>query len=344
MANITANPIFCTSEEHAMSALAAIFADARGGMVAVDLETAPSPSEAARAHSLRLALAAVKGRLKAARRLKAPTIDLQAEARRLTAALRHAEAAGLDSNRARIRLLQVYGGGDRVAVIDLDRTGLGPLRQLEGRDIIAHNAAFELAFLEAEGVQPGEVHDTLQAVRLTLGEYSTSLKDAAKAHLGIDLDKSEQAGDWNADHLTAAQIEYAASDVVTTYRLARAVIPYLGEQELAYSIQMTAVPATMRMERRGFKLDVEAHARLIVDLKKDRLAAEQEYREACIATATRRSPTRRRQRRRRRRPCSRRCFRATNLRAGAGRRSPGRSRPGAASCSVPATTRRFGRS
>jgi DNA polymerase-1 len=251
-------------------------------MVAVDLETAPSASEAARAQSLRLALAAVKGRITAARRLKAPTTELQAEGRRLTVALRHAETAGLDSNRARIRLLQVYGGGDRVAVIDLDRTGVGPLRQLEGRDIIAHNAGFELAFLEAEGVQPGEVHDTLQAVRLTLGEYSTNLKAAAKAHLGIDLDKTEQTGNWNAERLTAAQIEYAARDVVTTYRLARAVIPYLGEQESAYSIQMAAVPATMRMERRGFKLDVEAHARLIADLEKERIAAEQDYCRACI--------------------------------------------------------------
>ena len=40
----------------------------------------------------------------------------------------------------------------------------------------------------------------------------------------------------------------------------------------------------MRMEQRGFKLDVEAHARLIADLEQERLAAEQEYREACLAS------------------------------------------------------------
>ena len=229
-------------------------------------------------------------------------------------------------------------------MIDLDRTGVGPLRQLEGRDIIVHNAGFELAFLEAEDVQPGEVHDTLQAVRLTLGEHSTSLKDAAKAHLGIDLDKTEQAGDWNAERLTAAQIEYAARDVVTTYRLARAVIPYLGEQESAYSIQMAAVPAAMRMERRGFKLDVEAHARLIADLEKERIAAEQEYREACIASGHAALADKAPRRRRRKRPCSKPCFRATNWRAGDGRRNRGHSRPGAANCSAPATTRRSWRS
>ena len=47
---------------------------------------------------------------------------------------------------------------------------------------------------------------------------------------------------------------------------------------------MRAVPAVMRMESRGFKLDVEAHARLIAELKQEREAAEQEYREACLET------------------------------------------------------------
>ena len=46
---------------------------------------------------------------------------------------------------------------------------------------------------------------------------------------------------------------------------------------------MRAVPAAMRMEQRGFKLDVEAHARLIADLSEERLAAEQDYCEACRA-------------------------------------------------------------
>ncbi len=39
----------------------------------------------------------------------------------------------------------------------------------------------------------------------------------------------------------------------------------------------------MRMEQRGFKLDVNAHARLVADLGEERLAAEQGYCEACRA-------------------------------------------------------------
>ena len=39
----------------------------------------------------------------------------------------------------------------------------------------------------------------------------------------------------------------------------------------------------MRMEGRGFKLDVSAHALLIADLTQERLVAEQEYQAACLA-------------------------------------------------------------
>ena len=45
--------------------------------------------------------------------------------------------------------------------------------------------------------------------------------------------------------------------------------------EPPYEIQMRAVPAAMRMEMRGFRLDVEAHAQLIKDLEQDRVTAEQ---------------------------------------------------------------------
>ena len=38
----------------------------------------------------------------------------------------------------------------------------------------------------------------------------------------------------------------------------------------------------MRIQGRGFKFDIEAHAQLIADLKLERLVAEREYREACL--------------------------------------------------------------
>jgi DNA polymerase I len=180
-------------------------------------------------------------------------------------------------------LLQVYAGGDRVLVIDLDRIGAGILDLLEGARVIAHNIAFELAFLEAAGVALGELQCTLQAVRLVLGEHATSLAAAARAYLNVDLDKSQQVSDWNAPSLTQAQIDYAAIDAVVAWRIAEKILPRFEVQRSAYEIQLGAVPAAMRMEQRGFKLDVEAHARLTADLSEERVAAEQDYCEACRA-------------------------------------------------------------
>ena len=63
--------------------------------------------------------------------------------------------------------------------------------------------------------------------------------------------------------------------------MAARVFPALRDQTAAYEIQIGAVAAAMRMQDRGFKFDIEAHAQLIAELKLERLVAEREYREAC---------------------------------------------------------------
>jgi DNA polymerase I-like protein with 3'-5' exonuclease and polymerase domains len=63
---------------------------------------------------------------------------------------------------------------------------------------------------------------------------------------------------------------------------AEKILPRFDVQRAAYETQVGVIPAVVRMEHRGFKLDVEAHARLIADLREERLAAEQDYREACL--------------------------------------------------------------
>jgi DNA polymerase I-like protein with 3'-5' exonuclease and polymerase domains len=255
--------------------------------VAIDIETAPNQAAVDRLADRLRAEAETAGALKAKRKLKAPAPEIAALAatrKRLGAEIRYAQTAGLDPYRARIRLLQVYAGGDSVLVIDLDRTGAGILALLDGVSVIAHNMAFELSFLEKAGVALGELQCTLQACRLTLGEKATSLAAAAAAYLNLNLDKSQQASDWNAIPLSRQQIEYAAIDAVVAWRIAEKILSRFDVQRSAYEIQMKAVPAVMRMESRGFKLDTQAHARLIADLEQERIAAEQEYREACLTS------------------------------------------------------------
>jgi DNA polymerase-1 len=272
---------YCVDEDEAHRLVDEVLVDAGDGPVAVDFETAPSPAEVDRLTALRTECATVGGRLKAAKKLGAPDGELKAEAKRLRAAIAYAATAGLDPHRARVRLMQLYGGGRRVAVIDLDRVGAKILRRLEDMRIVAHNAAFELSFLQLAGVEPYETHCTMQASRLTLGEGKASLKDAAAAYLGVELDKTEQTSDWGAPCLSQAQVAYAARDAVVTWRVAQKVARALGEQAPAYTIQIRVTPAVARMQLRGFRLDVAEHDRLMADLARERAEAAEGYRGAC---------------------------------------------------------------
>jgi DNA polymerase-1 len=294
MANITsresvANPrpviAYCATPADAATLVREILNDAAGRHVAIDIETAPIEAEAARLKVLVARQAETRGRLKAAARCNASPAEvaaLKAEAKLASATVKYTQSAALDPDRGRVRLVQLYGGGRRVAVIDGFRTGEKVLLNLlDGVDAVAHNAAFELAHLNAIGVELGEVHCTMQAARLTLGERAMSLAAAAEAHLGVKLDKEEQISDWAAPSLSLAQLEYAAADVVTTWRLGQRILPALGPQTRAYEIQIGAVPAAMRMETRGILLDLAAHAKFIEAQRANRIVTCAAYKTAC---------------------------------------------------------------
>ena len=275
---------YCVTVDDANRAIDEVIRDAQGGAVAVDIETAPIPEEVARLDTLRRRLAVAKGEHAAWNKTGAPTSQIaakKAEITALAAQAAYADRAALDPHRARIRLLQLYGGSGLVAVIDLFRTGGGILQRLNDMVLVAHNAAFELSFLEHHGITPAEMHCTMQACRLTLGERETSLADAARAYLDVELDKTSQSSDWSAERLTLAQIEYAAKDAVACWNIFNRVMPALGAQESAYEIQMTAIPAVVRMQLRGFRLETDAHAKLIEDLHDERIAIMAEYAKAC---------------------------------------------------------------
>jgi DNA polymerase-1 len=258
----------------------------QSGLLTIDIETAPHKAEAKRTAALSHTIAQITGAAAALKKLKAPaaeTLMLLAARKRLMMELKYAKTAGLDPRRSRIRLLQVYDGGDEVLVIDLDYTRHGVLKLIDGVDIVAHNVAFELAYLEREDVAPRSIRCTMQATRLMLGEYNAGLSRAAEAFLDLRLDKTLQTSDWNAPKLTREQIEYAGVDAVVTHRIAEKILPALGVQRAAYIIQMDATPAVVRMEARGFKLDLSTHRWLIEELKYEREQAQQRYREACAA-------------------------------------------------------------
>jgi DNA polymerase I len=301
MAHFKVRPCYATDATTATTLVAEIVACAGEGLIAVDFETTPQRSERERLADLKRRVAEAKGKVRAcaerraAARRGAPfdkgsggvaeTTTALAIAKAELAALKsaedHAARAGLDPHRSTVRLCSLYGGGARVAVIDLHKVDWAVLAPVWERPIVMHNAAFDLGYLAQRGIEPIGVDCTLQAVRLLNGPHATALETAAASYFGLALDKAPQTSDWGAKHLSLAQIAYAADDAVVTWWLAETVLPLLGERRTAYDIQAGAIPAVVRMQLRGILLDATMHAALIAALKTERVRLAGVYAAAC---------------------------------------------------------------
>jgi hypothetical protein len=111
----------------------------------------------------------------------------------------------------------------RVAVIDtLAGLDLEPLRrplELSIATKAIHNASFDAArMLRHYSIATSPIHDTMLAARRS-GEKSCSLKAQAALHLGLQLDKTEQRGDWSRRPLSHEQLHYASLDAACTLLL-----------------------------------------------------------------------------------------------------------------------------
>jgi hypothetical protein len=131
-----------------------------------------------------------------------------------------------DREAERVALLQLAyreGGQPRVAVVDaLAQVDLEPLRQpleLSAATKAIHNAVYDAVRLARHfRIHTSPIHDTMLAARRG-GERRCSLQAQAEAHLGVQLDKGEQRGDWSRRPLSQEQLRYAALDAACTLLL-----------------------------------------------------------------------------------------------------------------------------
>jgi DNA polymerase-1 len=182
------------------------------------------------------------------------------------------DAAGLDPNRAGVRLCQFYPGGDTVYVLDLANLPFDILKPLLELPLVAHNALFETSFLIAAGIEPVAVpciDCTMLAANALFGTLP-SLADLANDHLQLAVDKSQQTSDWATQDLDEEQIAYAASDAVIAELLSRKLLPRLATRERVYRVMVDAQPAVAWMRTRGMLLDGEEHAKMDETWRSDR--------------------------------------------------------------------------
>ena len=135
------------------------------------------------------------------------------------------ETIGLEPKRGNLRLIQTANGQEGPGVIDAWALTPGKvegiLASLAGRDLVAHNASFEEAWLREYGVElPQGMHDTMIAWMVlrqadaprSPQQMLCSLGHVAREVLGEELDKEQQTSDWAAPTLSEEQLEYAERD------------------------------------------------------------------------------------------------------------------------------------
>jgi DNA polymerase I-like protein with 3'-5' exonuclease and polymerase domains len=195
------------------------------------------------------------------------------------------ETTGLDPGADRVRLLTLNldttDDGRFSYIVDAFRVDLSPLWELlAAKELVLHNAAFDLAFLARLGFIPmGKVYDTmLLAQLLTAGTADrNTLVACCERHLGRALDKAEQRGDWSGK-LTAAQLAYAAADVEVLPPLLEALVAKIKEAGLVEvaRIEQRCLPAIVWLASRGVALDVDTWQGMDVIARDEALRLRQE--------------------------------------------------------------------
>jgi ribonuclease D len=179
------------------------------------------------------------------------------------------ETMGLVPGRDRLCLVQMSAGdGDchLVQVAPGQREAPNLCRMLADPGVLKlfHFGRFDIAALDhAFGVLAQPVFCTKIAAKLTRTFTDRhGLKVLLQDLLGIDISKQQQQSDWGAPELSAAQLDYAASDVLYLHRLKEAFDVLLareGRTELAQAC-FDFLPHRARLDLAGWpEQDIFAH-------------------------------------------------------------------------------------
>lgn len=186
-----------------------------------------------------------------------------------------------------LRLLQ-FAALDRLPVIidcfDLDESGWDILQQFftQRRFWLAHNAVFDLAWLQEHGIYPeGSVKCTMLASRILtngLPNVKHGLQYVVKRYLKKDISKEAQKSNWSGE-LTDEQLEYAANDVLLLIEMDGILHQMMaaGSLHRAWELECGALPAMAQLWRTGLPFNKEALDKLIDSLDDEHLAVGEKF-------------------------------------------------------------------
>lgn len=179
------------------------------------------------------------------------------------------ETSGLSPEHDEIRLFQIGDTREGWAVPWRDWRGAGVevMRRWDG-PMAMHNARFDTAMLEADGVEVDRtrVHDTMVQSHLIDPRTSNGLKNSASREFGRDAAKGERIlktvmkrGKWGWDTIPVehpAYWGYGVLDTVLTARLHEQWHPQVQERYAsAYDVEVAVGWVLLDQERRGVRVD-----------------------------------------------------------------------------------------
>lgn len=180
------------------------------------------------------------------------------------------ETLGLVPRRDRLCVVQLSPGDGtadviRIAAGQKSAPNLVAMMEDSSRQKIFHYGRFDIAVLfQTFGVTTVNIFCTKIASRLTRTYTDRhGLKDNLKELLEIDISKAQQSSDWAAETLSAAQLEYAASDVLYLHALRDKLMARLvrdnrlGHAEACF----TFLPTRAKLDLLGWEeTDIFAHS------------------------------------------------------------------------------------
>jgi ribonuclease D len=180
------------------------------------------------------------------------------------------ETQGLSLVRDRVCLVQLSAGDGDAHIVQLARNGddcpnLKALLADRAVEKIFHFARFDIAMLLRDlGVETGPVFCTKIASKLTRTYTDRhGLKDVVREIAGIELSKQQQSSDWASPDLTAAQLEYAASDVLYLHQVRDGLAAMLEREDRMALAQacFDFLPARARLDLGGWpEIDIFSHS------------------------------------------------------------------------------------
>jgi ribonuclease D len=179
------------------------------------------------------------------------------------------ETMGLNPVRDRLCLVQMSSGDGDAHMVQIAKgqTAAPNLcRMLADPDTLKlfHFGRFDIAaLLNAFGTLAEPVYCTKIASKL-IRTYTDrhGLKYLLQELVDVDISKQQQTSDWGADRLSAAQLDYAASDVLYLHRLKAELDQRLareGRTDLAEAC-FRFLPTRTRLDLAGWpEIDIFAH-------------------------------------------------------------------------------------